>query len=352
MQTIAESASVSQSLQSQLAFMAKQIEALTALTQQTVAKPSMKGDSITLDEYFPIWEATKSHDIQKTTLQKNRHTYKRISAVFGTKKLSDIQRADVQNFVNDMAEKLSMDYIKHIKGMLNSMLELALADDYIAKNPCKAIKLPKVETKKKRPATKEEYEAMVKVSKDHRLGFTIPLLFETGIRRGELLALTWDDVDFQKKRIHVTKQYTVNCGRGEAVLKHHTKTKAGMRYVPLSPNLVKLLKEERAKSKGFRFVVRQRGKDAMVTPSVYGKVFNVWKWTANIADDITPHSGRHYFGTNMHKSGIPTTMLSQVMGHADGTTTMDIYCHDSNEFDASDRKKIEEGLRGLGLRNK
>ena len=55
------------------------------------------------------------------------------------------------------------------------------------------------------------------------------------------------------------------------------------------------------------------------------------------------------FGTNMHKSGIPTTMLSQVMGHADGTTTMDIYCHDSNEFDASDRKKIEEGLRGLSL---
>ena len=41
-------------------------------------------------------------------------------------------------------------------------------------------------------------------------------------------------------------------------------------------------------------------------------------------------------------------MLSQVMGHADGTTTMDIYCHDSNEFDASDRKKIEEGLRVLG----
>ena len=70
-----------------------------------------------------------------------------------------------------------------------------------------------------------------------------------------------------------------------------------------------------------------------------------------MADDITPHSGRHYFGTNMHKSGIPTTMLSQVMGHADGTTTMDIYCHDSNECDASDRKKIEEGLRGLGLRN-
>ena len=53
----------------------------------------------------------------------------------------------------------------------------------------------------------------------------------------------------------------------------------------------------------------------------------------------------------MHKSGIPTPMLSQVMGHADYTTTMDIYCHDSNEFDASDRKKIEEGLRGLGLRN-
>ena len=70
-----------------------------------------------------------------------------------------------------------------------------------------------------------------------------------------------------------------------------------------------------------------------------------------MADDITPHSGRHYFGTNMHKNGVPTTMLSQVMGHADGTTTMDIYCHDSNEFDAADRKKIEEGLRGLGLRN-
>ena len=71
-----------------------------------------------------------------------------------------------------------------------------------------------------------------------------------------------------------------------------------------------------------------------------------------MADDIAPHSGRRCFGTNMHKNGVPTTMLSQVMGHADGTTTMDIYCHDSNEFDAADRKKIEEGLRGLGLRKR
>ena len=53
----------------------------------------------------------------------------------------------------------------------------------------------------------------------------------------------------------------------------------------------------------------------------------------------------------MHKSGIPTTMLPQVMGHADGTTTMDIYCHDSNEFDAADRKKSKKdcGAEVLGM---
>ena len=53
----------------------------------------------------------------------------------------------------------------------------------------------------------------------------------------------------------------------------------------------------------------------------------------------------------LRETGVSIALLRQILGHADGTTTMDIYCHDSNEFDAKDRRKIEEGLRGLGLRN-
>ena len=338
-----------QELQNQMSILSRQM-ALLAGGMAKAGTP--QGDSITLDEYYPIWEATKSHDVQKTTLDKNRHMYKRISKVFGGKRLSDIQRADVQDFVNQMAEEgLSMDNIKHTKGMLGSMLALALADDYIVKNPCTAVKLPRVKTEKKRPATKEEYQALVKVTKSHRLGFTIPLLFETGLRVGEMLALTWDDVDFQNKCLHVSKQYVASCGLGEAVLKNHTKTQAGMRDIPLSNSMLKRLKAVKKESGKRRFVVGKVKEDAMTNPSVYRKIFNRWKWEANVGNDLTPHSARHYFATNMLKSGVSIALLRQILGHADGSTTLDIYCHDSNEFNAKDRRKIEKGLRGLGLRN-
>lgn len=336
-------------LQSQISIISNQ---MALLSGGLAIANSQKGDSITLDEYYPQWEATKRHEVQATTLDKNRHMYKRISAVFGSKCLSAIQRSDIQAFLNQMAaDGWSMDTIKHTKGILSAMLELAAADDFIMKNPCRAVKLPRVKTEKKRPATREEYRALVEVTKNHRLGFTIPLLFETGIRLGEMLALTWDDVDFKGKCLHISKQYVASCGRGEAVLKNHTKTQAGMRSVPLSASMLKRLKEEKKNSGNRRFVVGKKKVDGMTNPSVYRKLFNDWKWTANVGNDLTPHSARHYFATNMLKSGVSIPLLQQMLGHADGSTTLDIYCHDSNEFNAADRRKIEEGLRGLSLKN-
>lgn len=333
-------------MQERIALMGQQLVTLTnTITQST--QHTQRGGTITLNDFFRSWLAVKEHEVQNTTYEKNLHLYKRISRAFGSYRLIDITRAEVQGFINGMAAQgLSLDTIKHTKGLLSSVLRLAAGDGYIPRNPCTAVTLPRMEKVKKRPATPKEYAKLLAVSKEHRLGFTVPLLFETGIRLGEMLALTWDDVDAKTKTLNIDKQFTTNAGKGQAELKYHTKTEAGKRRVPVNVRLLNLLQEHR-ESQGFqcKYVIANRAKNYMTQPSSYRKIFNLWKYRAHVGKDITPHTARHYFIANILKSGIAPEVLRQITGHADLTTLLDIYGYDNNELSDKDKQKIVDAIQ-------
>lgn len=335
-------------MQAQIQQMSQQLVTLTKAIA-TSATNTQKGETVTLDAFFHSWAATKEHEIQSTTYEKNLHMYKRISKTLGNRSLSSITRADVQDFINDMTEKgLSMDTIKHTKGLLSSVFRLAAGDGYILKNPCTAVTLPRIPKQKKRPATPEEYATLLAVSRNHRLGFTLPLLFEMGLRKGEMLALTWADVDMKAKCLNIDKQLVTNNGKGKAELKHNTKTKAGTRQVFLSDKILKLLQEHRkTQGKQCLFVVANKTEDGMTQPTVYSKIFNGWRDRGNLSKDITPHTGRHYFIANMLKNDVAPEILRHQTGHADLTTLLDIYGYDNNELSKRDRQKLEAAQQEL-----
>lgn len=318
-------------------------------TIPVMSRPQMKGDTITLEEYATTWFEAKKHDIQETTFSKYCIHYKKhIKPAFGSMVLSAIKREQVQAFINNLVElQYKQETIKGIKALLSSMLKLATADDYIHKNPCDAVKMPKVAKRKKRPATQSEYLRLLNVSKDHRLWVAIPLLFLTGCRRGEILALTWQDIDFQNRCIHITKEYTVENGTGRAFLRDTTKTPAGIRDIPMCPDLYRALKRYREHDgRGKTYVLSQFRDDKMTHPQVFYRVFKNWLYDADIADDITPHSARHYFAVSMLKAGVNPETLRKIMGHSDLSTTLDVYCYD-NELNARDTKEVLNAMRDL-----
>ena len=315
----------------------------------TMSVPQMKGDTITLQEYATTWFEAKRHDIQQTTFSKYCNLYRtHIQPALGSMVLSAITRGHIQSFINDLVEHpYKQETIKAIKALLSSMLKLASADDYIHKNPCDAVKMPKRTKKKKRPATQSEYLRLLKVSKDHRLWIAIPLLFLTGCRRGEVLALTWEDIDFQNRCIHITKEYTVENGSGRAFLRDTTKTPAGIRDIPMCTDLCRALKHYREhEGRGKTYVLSQVRDDKMTHPQVFYKIFKNWLYDADISDDITPHSARHYFAVSMLKAGVNPENLRKIMGHSDLSTTLDVYCYD-NELNDKDTKEVLNAMRDL-----
>lgn len=294
-------------------------------------QPAVEGETITFKEYGGEFMEHKRHSVSKTAHSKSACLYrKHLLPAFGEQTLASITRSRVQGLINGMAEHpYSMETIKATKCLLSSILELAASDNLIPANPCKAVKLPKVEQRKKRAATMEEFKRLLQVSAGHRLWIAVPLLFLAGLRLGEMLALTWDDIDMKERVIHVSKTWSVENGSGKAYLKDSPKTKAGRRSIPIGDDLYAMLKRYRAhEGKGKHIVIPKHDADAYTHPQVFrDKVFKYWCYDADLPKDITPHSGRHYFAYHLYAAGVNPETLRHITGHSDISTLLDVYCH-------------------------
>ena len=306
-------------------------EVLQGLPNIQTTPAIMQGDTITLKEYGGDFMEQKRHSVSKTTHSKSAVLYrKHILPEFGEQTLASITRVQVQSLINGMADqRYSMETIKATKCLFSSIMELAASDRLIPANPCKAVKLPKVEKRKKRAPTVEEYQRLLKASAGHRLWITVPLIFLTGMRIGEMLALTWDDIDMENRLIHVSKTWSTENGSGRAYLKDTPKTKAGVRHIPICDELYTMLKRYREQQgKDKHIVIPKQDEDAYTHPQVFrGKIFKYWCYAADLPKDITPHSGRHYFAYHLYAAGVNPETLRHITGHSDISTLLDVYCH-------------------------
>lgn len=293
--------------------------------------PAMQtqGNNITLKEFGARFMKDKKNEISNTAYAKSDSLYRNhILPAFGEMQLSAIMRQDIQDFVNELAaEGYSMETMKPIKGLLSSILKTAAGDRLIPFNPCEAVKLPRMGRNKKAAPTKEQYLKLRAVSSSHRLWIVIPMLFIAGLRIGELCYLTWEDIDFKARHIHVHGTYSTDNGKGYGYVKDTTKTESGMRFVPMGKELYKMLKAYRAKEgKGKTYVITLSHEDRRMNPNTLrGKVFNVWRKKAGLPNSITPHSGRHYCASMLLRSGMNPETLRKITGHKDLSTLLDVY---------------------------
>jgi integrase len=257
----------------------------------------------------------------------------RVLPVFGNVKLSELRRIDLQDFVDGLvADGLSPSTIDSALNPVRAIYRYAIARNEISDglNPTRNLETPAIRSKPKRIADPEEAERLLGALREDDRPVWATALY-AGLRRGELRALRWGDVDLAEGLIRVERGWDDLEGAIEL------KSKAGRRRVPIAAVLRDFLiayKLRSGRSEGLVF-----GQDGE-TP------FNPGKLTERADDDwgdaglerITLHACRHTFASYMIAAGVNAKALSTYMGHATIAITLDLYGHlmPGNESEAAD----------------
>ena len=311
-------------------------DATSAVRKGTLRSPSR----ITLREATSDWLKsaedglirTRSGDRYKpSALRSYRASLEqRVLPELGSVRLSALTRVDVQDYADRLlSEGLDPSTIRNTLMPLRAIYRRALVRGEVTINPTMGLELPAVRGRRDRIASPQEAAALIDALPEHDRARWATALY-AGLRRGELMALRWEDVDLQKNVITVSRSWDVRAGVIEP------KSQRGNRAVPLAMVLKNILIRHRfltGRSQGLVFG-RSAGRPFNDT-SVSGRALTAWKAEnrkrresgAPLLAPITLHDCRHTFASLMIAAGVNAKALSVYMGHASVMITLDRYGH-------------------------
>jgi integrase len=284
----------------------------------------------------------------KSTLRGYRPTLDYASAAFGSKLVRHLAATDVDDFLSKLSGLSTSTQAKHLR-VLSSCLKAAVKRQYAAGNPVDALTPGERPRAEKNEAAYFEHDELPKLFSEFR-DFDRPLFLaalKTGMRLGELLALTWGDVNLGERTIRVTKSYTAGIGVTPP------KTEAGKRTVDIENGAVTL----------FEALIEQLGDvpsdDALVFPSTSGS-YRSGSWIdrqlyKGMARAGLPrvgvtgkprvfHSFRHTFAKVAMENGAQLPWLQRHMGHESLKVTSDIYGHFGKAARRLEVAKLEDAF--------
>jgi integrase len=247
-----------------------------------------------------------------------------ILPAFGAMRLDQLQRRHVQRFADSLlADGKSPSTVRNTLMPLRVLYRRAIRDDLASLNPCERIELPAMRPRKVTIVSADQAATLLAAIPALRDRALWAAAIYAGLRRGELMALQWQDVDLAAGQIHVERAY---CPRSHETV--GPKSRAGTRRVPVAGALRDHLLEHRMQ-------VADPAPDALVfgddaeTPFDYKPALDRARqaWQAAKLEPLGLHAARHTAASLMIAAGVNVKALSTFMGHASITTTLDRYGH-------------------------
>ena len=300
----------------------------------------VRSGKYTVAEWVRLWFETYSKPSirEQTAYYYNNYIEKHIVPGIGSIRLDKLTTLQIQQFYNklktsgrvqryehiELKDKgLSNRFIRGVHGVLNSALEQAVKERLITSNPAEGCKLPKIEKKEMKVLLPEQIGAYLQEANRRGLLPAYYLELTSGLRRGELLALLWTDLDVESMTISVTKQ--VNRVNGQLKVSQ-PKTSNSIRTIPIPKQAVDLLILEHEKHPDNPYLFPSPKTGTMYDPDSFRHTHEKILAAAGI-EHIRFHDLRHTFATLSLQNGVDVKTLSNTLGHYSAGFTLDTYTH-------------------------
>ena len=251
-----------------------------------------------------------------------------------------LKKAGRKRFTDLYGEGLSDRMVRMCHATCRTALEKAVQEELIRTNPAIGCKLPPKKAREMQVLDREELQRFLIQAKAEGYYELFLLDLATGLRRGELMALQWDDLDFKTGVLNVNKQiYDV---KGELQLST-PKTKTSIRKLTLPPAVVAVLKEYREAVNSQWMFPSPVKEDSPMTPCAVRRRLQLILEHAG-CKHVRFHDLRHTFATLSLQNGMDVKTLSAMLGHVSAATTLDIYTHITDDMRHTAAANIDRGI--------
>lgn len=286
------------------------------------------------------WLKYKKNTVKKSTYYNYSYSVaKYLYPSFAGKNITKIK--NYNNFIEELSDTLSPKTVRDIVTKLKEIINF-YEEEHNTKLNIKKMSLPKMNKKEIQILSNKEKQKLEKycIEQNSLKSLGILICLNTGLRVGEVCALRWENVDFETRRIHVEKTIERIYSKEEnktIVIIDTPKSITSVRTIPINSKLYNILKQIRGKSKKNDFVLTGSS-EHYVEPRNYQYHFKeILK--RNKVKKYKFHTLRHTFATNCIEAGMDIKSLSEILGHADVSITLNIYVHSS---DKAKRKYLEK----------
>ncbi|MGI6635761.1 MAG: tyrosine-type recombinase/integrase [Christensenellales bacterium] len=347
----------------------KELERQKVLFEQEVKGGNYYDSNISFEMMSQKWmDEYAKQKLAPKTVTSYEYLLKRINKAIGHKKLRDIQPLHLNSFYNNLKEEgIKHDFRgKPIKGatlapktilehhrLISNILSYAVKWQLIDFNVASRADPPKLEYRETKILDESQIRQMIVLLNDSPIQYRtmIMLLLYTGLRRGELMGLEWKDIDFETRQMQIvrTSQYIGN----KTIITKEPKTVSGRRKFTLSKTACNMLMEYRRWQNMNRLKLGSQwiDSDRLFTTwngqPMYPDTISGW-FTDFLAKNGLPkvslHSLRHYNGTMMIAEGVDIRTVSKRLGHADTSTTLNVYAHALKSRDSEAADRLDEVL--------
>jgi len=302
-----------------------------------------------VDEWFAKWLNYINALRKKATYNQYNDIYKKhINPEIGNRKLSGIKPYDIQSVILSMNKKgLSTWTMKHARKIMNVAFTKAVDDKIISTNPVQKIEIPNKQAKPRKTLNHEEIVKLFRQLESSRWIWSAKFMLITGMRRGELLALRWSDIDFINNRITIDESDS-STGLGD--------TKTRIHYIPLSTLMKTYLAGQKRMLENEPNPIlhnEELKKTNLIFPNKNGVMLRPGSYYTMIARaaekagiKASPHCLRHTF-VYLNRKKLSLKELQNILGHDESTTTLDIYGDMIDESTDETARQMDEVFKDL-----
>ena len=311
-----------------------------------------KTDQYTVGQWATLWfENYAKPSIRETTAAYYKNYIdKHIIPGIGKIKLNKLTTLDLQKFYNKVKKggrvqryegmqdlSLSSKTVRGLHAMLRQCLEQAVQERLIPYNPAVGCRLPPKEKKEMQVIPPEKIGSYLRAAEEHGVLPMFYLELTTGLRREELTALLWSDLNVTEQTLSVSK----SAGRINGEVKvTQPKTKNSVRTIHLPKETVDLLVEEHRKHISNKYMFPSPVTGEMYGPDCVGRLHKTLLKKAGITEKVRFHDLRHTFAPLAIQGGVDAKTVSSILGHYSAGFTLDTYTHVTGDMQKEAAKRV------------